>query len=289
MKIFYHRHFIKHPCTTRTQHCARAIWFNTSLHIYWYLQHAAVNDTKTHGHQYLSSRAAPETFAALPLLPTHFAHLLMARNDLSFIVATTPVLNTALHMGMSPQGTGGSSPFGNTPLVGCTDSWLLCPDTQVASGGKHQHPAGGSGQSCALQDPAFLPRSPCESYFFPRAAGLTCAPPLSFQLQWGTCTAAGSSVLSLYSNASTFLHSSVDKGTCPTGTVTVVPSATSFWRLPSVGLMVGDVPENSPKRCWNSRRSISPLSNNRPADWAPTGIVTDSQNTRVYTSPFLFY
>lgn len=79
-----------------------SISFNTSLHIYWYLQHGAVNDTKTHGHQHLSSRAASETFAALPLLPTHFDHLLMGRHVLSLIVATTPALNIALHMGMSP-------------------------------------------------------------------------------------------------------------------------------------------------------------------------------------------
>lgn len=182
MKIFYSRHFIKNPHTTRAQHKARAIWFNTSLHIYWYLQHAAVNDTKTHDHQHLSSRTASETFAALPLLPTH-SDILMARLVLPLIAATTRVLNTVLHMDMSPQETRASSAFGSTPLVGCTHT-----QGPVASGGKQQHPWGGSVQTCALQDLALLPRSPCESCFIPRAASLTCAPALPFQLQRGGCT-----------------------------------------------------------------------------------------------------
>lgn len=142
MTIFYSRDF-KHPHTTRAQHKARAIWFNTSLHIYWYLQHAAVNDTKTHDHQHLSSRAASETFAVLPLLPTH-SDILMARLVLPLIAATTQVLNTVLHMDMSPQETRGCSAFGSTPLVGCTHSSPLCPAARtqvpVASGGKQQHP-----------------------------------------------------------------------------------------------------------------------------------------------------
>lgn len=44
--------------------------YGLTLLIHWYLQHAAVNDTKTHGHRHLSSRVASETFAALPLLHT---------------------------------------------------------------------------------------------------------------------------------------------------------------------------------------------------------------------------
>lgn len=44
--------------------------YGLTLLIHWYLQHAAVNDTKTHGHRHLSSRVASETFAALSLLHT---------------------------------------------------------------------------------------------------------------------------------------------------------------------------------------------------------------------------
>lgn len=190
MKIFYGRDFIEHPCTP--EHNTVPEQHGLTLLIYWYLQHTAVNDTKTHGHRHLSSRAASETFAALPLPHTHFDHLLMARHVFSLITATTLVLSTVLHMGSFSQGTRSSSPFGNTLLVGCTHSCPLCPtaDTQVpvASGGKQQHSWGASVQTCTLQDLAFLPRSPCESYFFPRAASLTCAPSSPFQLQWGTCT-----------------------------------------------------------------------------------------------------
>lgn len=100
------------------------------------------------------------------------------------------------------------------------------------------------------------------------------------------CRAAASSVLSLHSNASTFLHSPADKATCPTGTVTVVPSATSFWRLLSVGLVVGDAPENCPKCCWDSRRSIFPSHQlTEPQEELPLILKIHWS----ITSPFLLY
>lgn len=129
---------------------------------------------------------------ALPLLPTHSDHTLMVRHALSLVVATTPVLSTVLHMDMSPlRDKGLLSTWEHTS--GRVHSLLsLCPtaDTQVpaASGGKQQHPWGGSVQTSTLQDLAFLPRSLCEPCFFPRAASLTCVPSLPFQLQWGPCT-----------------------------------------------------------------------------------------------------
>lgn len=237
MKIFYGRDFIEHPCTTRTQHCARAIWFNTSLHVYWYLQHAAVNDTKPHGHRHLSSRAASETFAALPLLPTHSDHLLMARHILSSKAAPTLVLN----MGSFPKGQEAPPHLGTHLWWGALTP-VLCPTADP-----YLHRClllleeNSSTHEEALCKPDFfqdhlvnaissweLPAWPV-----PRPYLSNCnEEPAKSQGR----RAAGSSVLSLHSNASTFHHSSADKATRPTGTVTVVPSATSSWKLLSTSV-----------------------------------------------------
>lgn len=73
------------------------------------------------------------------------------------------------------------------------------------------------------------------------------------------CRAAGSSVLALHSNASTFLHFSADKATHPTGTVTVVPSATSFWRLLSNGVSGGRYSWEFPQMLLGQKKVHLPL------------------------------
>lgn len=67
MKIFYGRDFIEHPCTP--EHNTVPEQHGLTLLIYWYLQHAAVNDTKTHGHRHLSSISFRNICSPAP--PTH--------------------------------------------------------------------------------------------------------------------------------------------------------------------------------------------------------------------------